>query len=208
MAEIGTDMTRFPGAKHLASWAGLCPGNHESAGKRRGGATRKGSPWLRACLVQAAHAAARTKGTYRAAQYRRLATRRGRAKAAIAVAHSILIIAYHVLTEGDRLLRPGRQLLRRARSSGGGTSPRASPARFGLHRVLATSGLAIGRSILFSDQAEKIGGAQTTSVVETKPREPRNRFPELGSWLLTLSRAAGRSSLDAAGTNVGGDMAT
>ncbi len=101
VAEIGTDLTRFPSAKHLASWAGLCPGNHESAGKRSSGKTRKGSPWLRACLVQAAHAAARTKGTYLAAQYRRLAARRGRAKAAIAVAHSILIIAYHVLTEGS-----------------------------------------------------------------------------------------------------------
>jgi transposase len=100
MAEIGADLTRFPDPKHLASWAGLCPGNHESAGKRRGGATRKGSPWLRACLVQAAHAAARTKGTYLAAQYRRLAARRGRAKAAVAVAHAILIIAYHVLMEG------------------------------------------------------------------------------------------------------------
>ena len=100
VAEIGTDMTRFPTAKHLASWAGLCPGNHESAGKRRSGKTRKGSPWLRACLVQAAHAAARTKGTYLAAQYRRLAARRGRAKAAVAVAHTILVIAYHLLTEG------------------------------------------------------------------------------------------------------------
>jgi transposase len=100
VAEIGTDLTRFPSPKHLASWAGLCPGNHESAGKRRSGKTRKGSPWLRACLVQAAHAAARTRGTYLAAQYRRLAARRGRAKAAVAVAHSILIIAYHLLTEG------------------------------------------------------------------------------------------------------------
>jgi transposase len=100
VAEIGADLTRFPSAKHLASWAGLCPGNHESAGNRRSGKTRKGSPWLRACLVQAAHAAARSKGTYLAAQYRRLAARRGRARAAVAVAHSILIIAYHVLTEG------------------------------------------------------------------------------------------------------------
>ena len=100
MAEIGADLERFPTAKQLASWAGLCPGNHESAGHRRSGRTRKGSPWLRACLIQAAHAAARTKSTYLAAQYRRLAARRGRAKAAVAVAHSILIIVYHVLTEG------------------------------------------------------------------------------------------------------------
>jgi transposase len=67
VAEIGTDMERFPTAKHLASWAGLCPGNHESAGNRRSGRTRKGSPWLPACLIQAAHAAARTKGTSLAA---------------------------------------------------------------------------------------------------------------------------------------------
>jgi len=100
VAEIGSDLTRFPTAKHLASWAGLCPGNNERAGKRSSGKTRKGSPWLRACLVQAAHAAARTKATYLAAQYRRLAARRGRAKAAVAVAHSILIIVYHLLTEG------------------------------------------------------------------------------------------------------------
>jgi transposase len=97
LAEIGDDLSRFPSADHLASWAGMVPGNHESAGKQRSGKTRKGDPWLRVALVQAAHGAGRTKKTYLGAQYRRLAARRGKKKAAVAVGHSILIIAYHLL---------------------------------------------------------------------------------------------------------------
>ena len=97
VAEIGVDMTRFASAHHLASWAGMCPGNNQSGGKRLSGKTRKGSPWLKAVLIEAAHGAVRTKGTYLAAQYGRLVRRRGSKRAMVAVAHSILVIVYHVL---------------------------------------------------------------------------------------------------------------
>jgi transposase len=107
VSEIGTDMTRFPTAKHLASWAGMCPGNNESAGKRYSGKTRKGSPWLQALLIQAAHVAAKKKDTYLAAQYRRLAARRGKKKAAVAVGHSILVMAYHILQRGTEYCELG-----------------------------------------------------------------------------------------------------
>jgi transposase len=97
VAEVGATVERFRGPEQLASWAGMCPGNHESAGKRQSGRTRRGNPWLRAALVEAAKAAGRTKDTYLGAQYRRLVARRGQKRAAVAVGHTILVTAYYLL---------------------------------------------------------------------------------------------------------------
>jgi len=97
LAEIGTDMSRFPDDQHLASWVGICPGNHQSAGKHLSGKTRKGDRWLRQALIEAAHGAMRSKDTYLSAQGKRLGARRGKRRAVVAIGHSILVIVYHVL---------------------------------------------------------------------------------------------------------------
>jgi len=100
IAEIGADMTAFASSAHLASWASMCPGSYESAGKRRGGKTRKGNVHLKTALVMAAKAAGKTKGTYLGDKYRRLRARIGASRAGVAIGHKILVIAYRMLTDG------------------------------------------------------------------------------------------------------------
>ena len=100
ISELGLDMSRFPSAAHAASWAGVAPGKNESAGRNRSARTRQGNKHLKTALVVAAHAAGKRADTYLGAQYRRLAARRGKKRAALAVAHSIVVIAYYMLKRG------------------------------------------------------------------------------------------------------------
>jgi transposase len=111
IAETGADMSRFPSAQHLSSWAGICPGSDESAGKRRSGRTRQGNRWLRAALIESANAAGHTKATALAARYRRIRARRGHNRAIVAVGRSILEISYYVMGRGTTYLEVGTNYL-------------------------------------------------------------------------------------------------
>ena len=113
IAELGIDMSRFPSAAHASSWAGLAPGQNESAGRNRSTRTVKGNRYLKAALVQSAHTLARAKDNYLSAQFRRLAARRGKKRAAVAVARSILVVAYHMLRDGTKYVDLGADYFER-----------------------------------------------------------------------------------------------
>ncbi len=118
VAETGADMSRFPTPGHLCAWAGVAPASYESAGKHRSAGTRYGSQWLRRTLIEAARAGARTKGSYFSAQYSRIAKRRGPNKAAVAVAHSMLDVVWHLLTNGALYDDPGADYFDRRKAPG------------------------------------------------------------------------------------------
>ena len=129
IAETGADMSRFPTPGDLASWVGVCPGCHESAGKRRRVGTTKGNPWLRRALIESARAAARTKGSYFGAQYRQIARRRGPNKAAMAVAHSLIELVWHLLSTGEVYKDLGDDYFTLARRPRPASPPARRPAR-------------------------------------------------------------------------------
>lgn len=114
VAELGADLRTFASAGHLASWAGLCPGNHESAGRRHSGRATKGNAWLRTLLVQCAWAAGRSKGTHLQALFKRLAARRGTKRALVAVGHRLLAVIFAVLKHGETYRELGADYLDRA----------------------------------------------------------------------------------------------
>ena len=123
VAELGPGLTAFPSEQHLSSWAGMCPGSDESAGKRRSGKMRKGNPWVRRMLCQVGWGAARTRGTYLSAKYHRIAARRGKERAIIAVAHNVLVIGFHLIRNQCQYYELGPDYfdqLHRCRLEGGG----------------------------------------------------------------------------------------
>jgi transposase len=135
IAEIATDMSRFPSSRHLASWAGLCPGNNESAGKRKHGRTTKGSPWLRTALVEAALGATRKNG-YLQAKYRRVRSRRGHQRAVIAVAHAQLEIIHTLLSRGELYTDLGADFFERRQAARITRRAIRQPERLGHHVIL------------------------------------------------------------------------
>jgi transposase len=126
LSEIGSDMSRFPTAGHLLAWAGLCPGQNESAGKRKSSRLRKGAPWLKTLLVQCAWAATRKKDSYYKAQFNRLRAKHGPKKAICAVAASMLTAIYHILKDWRSPRRSRRRLFRQAEARSEGQAPRRS----------------------------------------------------------------------------------
>ena len=136
IAEIGVDMTVFHSARHLAAWAGVCPGNHESAGHRKSGRARKGNVHLRTMLVGAAISAGRCRGSYLRDKYHRLKARRGALRAALAIAHKILVAAYHMLAKGVSYRELGEAYLDQLSQGRTAAKLKQRLERLGYHVVL------------------------------------------------------------------------
>jgi transposase len=197
IAETGGDMTAFPTATHLASWAGVCPGNNQSAGRRRSGRTHQGSKWLRGTLIEAARAAARTRDTYLNAQYRRVRARRGANRASLAVAHSLLVAVWHMLQTGETYHDPGGDYYTRrdpARTTRRLVAPARTPRP---HRHPPRRSCCLTkRDFLFRDdeQARRVGLRLLSKGAVLAHRFDRPLAAPSDEWEQPLQLDAGRSS--------------
>ena len=169
VSEIGTDMSRFPTAGHLISWAGLCPRNDESAGKRRSTRLRKGAPWLKTTLVQCAWAASRKKASYLQAQFQRLRHRRGPKKAICAVAASILTAVYHMLRDGTFYQDLGADHFHRASPEAQANRLARQIAKLGFTCTLAPNPI---QQLSFCLGASTMSGRTRGSAMSSSPRTP------------------------------------
>jgi hypothetical protein len=188
LAETGADMTRFARAGHLASWAGVCPGNDESAGTRRSGRARTGSKWLRQTLTESAKAAARTKGACLAARYARTRARRGGSRATLAVAHSIVIATWHMLGTGETDVDPG-----------GDFFARRDPER--ATRRLVAQLERLGHTVVLEEAAR--APAEGSSLQKSAARLPAANRPRR---LDNRSRTGVRVNADATSAAPGGEV--
>jgi len=160
VAEIGVDMSRFPTSDHLSCWAGMCPGNNESAGKRKSGRTGKANRWLKRCLSQAGWAASHTKNTYLSAQFKQIAKRRGKKRAIIAVGRTIPVIAYHLLAEGTDYQELGADYFDPPQTQSPSEPSPALSDRTRLHRYVEVAG---DRSGALRDRPAKRSSAKIFS---------------------------------------------